>query len=80
VHPDDIDVLVVPGPGQIVGQIQAFADGDPTVIGSLDFATSKARFLAELHAERERDLAEASEMFARNDQNADRTSELAATA
>ena len=78
VHPDDIDVGIGSGPGQILAQIQAFADGNPAVIKSLDFATSKARFLAESQAEHEHQLDEASEMFGRNDQNADRTSELVA--
>ena len=77
VHPDDIDARVVPGPGQS-SRIQAFADSNPAVIQSLDFPTSKARFLAESLAVRERQLNEASEMFAKNDQNADRTSELTA--
>lgn len=76
VHPDDIDVSVVAGPGAIVAEIKDFADKNPAVVNSLDFPTSKARFLAEALAARERQLDEASVMFARNEENADRTAEL----
>jgi hypothetical protein len=76
VHPDDVDFRQAPGPGQILGQLQAFADSNPAVIKALDFPSSKTRFLGSAHAERERRLGEARVMFADNDQNADRTAEL----
>jgi type VI secretion system secreted protein VgrG len=82
VHPDDIAFQVVPspGPGQIIEQIRAFADSNPAVIKSLDFATSKARFLAASRTAQAEQLGKANQMVACNDENANRTSELTAMA
>jgi hypothetical protein len=82
VHPDDIAFQVVPapGPGQLLEQIRAFADANPAVIKSLDFASSKARFLAESRTAQSERLGTANQMLASNDENANRTSELTALA
>ena len=80
VHPDDIAFQVVSGPGQLLEQIRAFADSNPAVVKSLDFATSKARFLAESRTAQAEQLGTANQMIASNDENANRTSELTALA
>jgi hypothetical protein len=80
VHPDDIPFQVVPSPGptQILDQIRLFADANPAVVKSLDFANSKARFLVESQTARADQLNDANQMVASNDENANRTSELTA--
>ncbi|MFN0063375.1 MAG: HET-C-related protein [Myxococcaceae bacterium] len=82
VHPDDVALAssAAAGPQQILSLIQAFAATNPGIVKSLDFATSKARFLKQSHAERERRLDEARSLYARNEVNADRTAELIAHA
>ncbi|HEY4184902.1 MAG TPA: HET-C-related protein [Polyangia bacterium] len=76
VHPDDVDMLQAPGPGQVLGQLSAFADSNPTLIHELDFPSSKLRFLGAIHAQREEQLDDARQLYALNDENADRTAEL----
>lgn len=80
IHPDDIDVRVAPGPGQLLGQVQAFADTNPAVIKSLDLDSSRKRFLEHAALEESRGLEQARVMYASNEALADRIAELSALA
>ncbi len=72
IHPDDIDDTLATGPAILLGMIKDFAKAKPAIIPLLDKAHSEARFLAEVHAEREKTLQEAREMYAFDEKNADR--------